>query len=433
MRKLKLLVVVLLGLVLVLPYWVGREAEKVFVGKAAALSRSNDWQVDVQVVSYERGWYRSTAQTRLTVRGAKPDEGLTLNHDIVHGPVPLGDVVHGKLPLSLVRAVVYSHDTPSSKQASSERTPFVTLRTEVGLREDIMIDYGLHPDQDAKQGFEWSAVRGTASFPKIGKPTATFELPGLRAAQGAFSLDIGKVSGQFELDSSTSGIPLGEGTVEAEQVLLEQRRRRGASPRQLDIRNLSWTHKATERIPGKTIDLSTGVRFGTVRGWANRIQQGEWRLVCQGLDSQALRALSSTVRTADAGRQAELASSYRQPLTKIVSRSPRFETQFKLTTTEGVIEGTGDMTTESTLAALQAGASPAYLPSEWLVTIFFSPGVLDPAKLDPIWQANVLTVDGERYRLTARYRRALVDLNGTVHSLKDFGARMMLLASALRL
>lgn len=433
MRKLKLLLVVLLGLVLVLPYWVGREAEKAFMGKAAALSQSNDWQIDVQVVTYERGWFRSAAQTRLTVRGAKPDEGLMLTHDIVHGPVPLGDVAHRKLPLSLVRAVVYSHDVPTSQQASREPTPFVTLRTQVGLREDIVIDYELHPDQDAEPGFEWSGVRGTASFPKIGKPTTTFESPGLRAARGAFSLDIGQLGGRFEMESSTTGIPLGQGTVEAKHLFVEQKRRGGAVPRQLDIRNLSWTHKVTERIPGETIDLSTGVSFGTVRGWASRIQRGEWHLVCQGLDSQALRSLASTFRADGGGRQAQPASPYRQPLTKIVSRSPRFETRFTLTTTDGVIEGTGDMTTESSLAALQAGAAPAYLPSEWIVTIFFSPAVLDPAKLDPIWQANVLTVAGERYRLTARYRQGVVDLNGAILSLKDFGGSVLLLLSALRL
>ena len=386
MRMLTLIVVVLLGLVLILPYWVGREAERAFMSKAAALSQSNDWQVDVQVMSYERGWFRSAAQTLLTVRGAKPDEGLMLDHDIVHGPVPLGDVAHGKLPLGLVGAVVYSHDAPSSNQPSSEHTPFVTLRTQVGLREETIIDFGLHPDQEAQQGFEWGEVRGTAFLPRTGTRTVTFESPGLRAAQGAFSLDIGKLGGQLEIESSTSGIPLGRGTVQAKHALVEQKRRSGATPRRLDIRSLSWAHQVTERSPGKTIDLSAGVSFGTVRGWASRVQQGEWHLVCQGLDSQGLRSLERATRAA--ARQATLTAQYGQALAKILSRPPRLETRFKLTTTDGIIEGTGDMTLTSTLAALQAGALPSHLPTEWLLTMSFSPAVLDPGKLDPLWQAN---------------------------------------------
>ena len=319
-----------------------------------------------------------------------------------------------------MRAVVYSHDVPSPNQASSAPTPLVTVRTQVGLREDILIEYGLHPDPGAQQGYEWSEVRGTVSLPKVGKRTVTFESPGLRAAQGGLSLDVGALGGQFEMDSTTGSIPLGRGSVEAKHVLVERKRRGGATPRQLDIRNLSWTQKMTEGIPGKTLDLSSDVRFGTVQGGASRIQQGEWHLDSRGLDYQALR-------------QAWLASEYAQLLERILARAPRFETQFKLTTADGIIEGTGDMTTESSLVALKAGAAPTHLPTGWIMTVFFSPAVLDPAKLDPIWQANILTVAGERYRLTARYRQGVVDLNGAIVPLKDFGGRLLLLFNALRL
>ncbi len=431
MRKFKLFLVFVLGLVLVLPYWGGREAEKAFMDKAAALSKSDDWQIDVQVVSYERGWYRSTAQTRLMVRGAKPGDALLLNHDIVHGPVPLGDVTHGRLPLRLALAVVYSHDAPSSENASQEHRSLIALRTEIGLRKDIALEYEILPYQDAKQGFEWGGLHGSASIPTIGRQTVQFESPGLRATRRGVSLDIGSVGGEFEMEPSDSGILLGQGTVTAAHVLFEQQRK-GRPARQLDIRDVSWTHEVTESIPGETLNLSTGLSFGTVRGWTSRIQGGEWHVVCQELDYQALRSLESASRTA-AGRQNRLAPQFVQALAKIISRSPRFETRLKLTTTDGVIEGTGDMSLASSLAALKAGAPPHRLPSEWLITIFFSPAVLDPAKLDPIWQANILTVDGERYRLTARYRQGLVDLNGAILSLKDFGVRLLLLVSALRL
>ncbi len=432
MGKLKLIVVVVLGLVLVLPYWGGREAEKVFKGKAEALSQSNDWQIDVQVISYERGWYRSTAQTRLAVRGARPDEGLLLNHVIVHGPVPLGDVAHGKVPLGLAQAVVYSHDVPASGQASSEHSPFISLRTEVGLRRDITVEYEVPPYQDAKQGFEWGGLHGSAAFPILGKRTMQFSSPGFRAAQKTFTLDIGTLKGEFAMDASASGVPVGQGRVEAAHLLFEQQRK-GRPASQLDVRDVTWMHEVTESIPGETINVSGGVGFGTVRGWTSRIQGGEWHLVCHELDYQALRSLESMNRGAASGRRDRMGPQFSQALAKILARSPRFETRFKLTTMDGVIEGSGDMSLESSLTALQAGAPPSRLPTEWIITVFFSPSVLDPAKLDPIWQANILTVDGERYRLTARYRQGLVDLNGAIYSLKDFGARMILLVSALRL
>lgn len=440
MRALKLLVVLLLGVVLLLPNWVGQEAEKAFRSQAAALSQSNDWELDVQVVSYERGWYRSTAQTRLTVRGAPPAEAVVLDHEIVHGPVPVGDVMHGRLPFDLVGAVVYSHDAPSSPDASGAHSPFVTLRTQVGFQEDLTVDYELHPSRGATEGLEWDGLHGTASVPKTGTRTMTVESSGFRAAQGGFSLDIGKLAGTLEMDPSASGIPVGRSTVEVAHVVVERTRSGGARARPLDIRDVTWTHEVAERVAGKTIDLSSGVSFGavrgpvrgTVRGWGSRIQSGEWHLVCQGLDYQALRSLERAGRAA-AGRQARLAALDSQALAPLLSRPPSLETRFTLTTTDGVIEGTGDMALTSTLAALRADARPTHLPTEWLLTIYFTPAVLDPAKLDPIWRANVLTVDGERYRLTARYRRGLVDLNGTIHSLGDFGARLLLLLSALRL
>jgi uncharacterized protein YdgA (DUF945 family) len=112
-----LCLVVVLGLA---PYWFGRQAEPIFhtfVKQAGAATH-----LRMRTTQYHRGWFRSTAETvvtlppqaRETLRLLVPDAPmvpgravvLTMSHTLFHGPFPLAMFRHGQVSLAPVQMYI---------------------------------------------------------------------------------------------------------------------------------------------------------------------------------------------------------------------------------------------------------------------------------------------------------------------------------------
>ena len=99
MGTVRFIVIGVVGLVLALPFAAGFQFEKTFRNLPESLSQATSGRIDVEVLSYERGWFRSQAQTRVGVPGTPAEAGLVMNHLISHGPLPVGEIFSGRIPI----------------------------------------------------------------------------------------------------------------------------------------------------------------------------------------------------------------------------------------------------------------------------------------------------------------------------------------------
>lgn len=87
------------------PYWVGQQIEEKipeFLERAAQVGQFN-----VELTSYDRGVFRSTATTTISFQGVKTEK-IVLQHSIWHGPLPIGQTLTGGWHVAPAAAVIES-------------------------------------------------------------------------------------------------------------------------------------------------------------------------------------------------------------------------------------------------------------------------------------------------------------------------------------
>ena len=115
-------VLVLLGMGSCVSGVVLERAYERIIDEASAASEGS-WEIAGE---YQRGWLSSSAQTRLSIvdeRGGEPLV-LPLEHDVVHGLLPLGMLARGGSPFDLVVGrVVTEHHLDSERLPRFNRSP----------------------------------------------------------------------------------------------------------------------------------------------------------------------------------------------------------------------------------------------------------------------------------------------------------------------
>ncbi|MBW2231703.1 MAG: DUF945 family protein [Deltaproteobacteria bacterium] len=114
----------------------------------------------------DRGWFVSKAETIIRYRSETDSQifELALNHDIVHGPIPLGELFFGRSPLRLVAAVVdtrYEADATRLSHFADALDGRPLLQVLAWLRFDrsaslrlLSPEFGLHDGRFVSRGVD---------------------------------------------------------------------------------------------------------------------------------------------------------------------------------------------------------------------------------------------------------------------------------------
>lgn len=103
-KRIILAVLILLGLLviisLVLPGVVGWQVQKGMEGALGGKGLRTADGLQVRLQAFERGWFQSHARIALRLPGVPLP--LTMDQDIIHGPLYFGELGHGRSPLILI-------------------------------------------------------------------------------------------------------------------------------------------------------------------------------------------------------------------------------------------------------------------------------------------------------------------------------------------
>ena len=103
MKKIIIIVLLVAAAGVGSPFWVGKQIEDklpAYLQRAAQVGQFN-----IELTSYDRKLFSSTAVTTLTFHGVKREQ-LVLQHSIWHGPLPVGQTSDGQWQFSPAAAVV---------------------------------------------------------------------------------------------------------------------------------------------------------------------------------------------------------------------------------------------------------------------------------------------------------------------------------------
>ncbi len=237
MKKLRALLLVVLALLVLLPYFLGFEIKNRYRG---LLSQFEEAGYQLASHEYDQGFYHSQARSVLAIpvytpQGDKTDIRVKIVSDIVHGPYTISDGWLGYLTRFESRffhqdQALFPEDMGSqivTKMAFSgdgtTRLDIPSLANTLELENNLFLDF--------------SGLQGQIGFNVVnGQVSINAYTPGLRlSSPGQGELRIGKV--QLESDSArgVADLMLGKGSFEIEHIAMNDWQRGFG----LDVRNIA--------------------------------------------------------------------------------------------------------------------------------------------------------------------------------------------------
>ncbi len=428
MGKFPLIAIGVVGLLLGLPFAGGCQAEKSFRALPDTLSQATSGRMDVEVLSYERGWFRSQAQTRVGVAGASPETGLVMNHSITHGPFPVGELLEGRIPRSLSAAVVHTEWLPDHAGTGGDDTPFFTMRTEVGFGENADVMFEIPATDNPAEGFEWRGLKGSLTAQGDGKQRMEFESPGFQVHGPQGSVSVGTLRGEFALGASPNRLPVGSGTISVDQVDLTQ----GGSPQgAFGLRQVQWSYKEVEGLPGETVNVRNNLTVAEFVGGARKIRDANLQIDVQDLDVQAMRMLEALPPGNAASTGFQPTPEHEDVLRLFLARSPELEASLRMTTSGGILEG---FVLVRPPQNFPSGYAHALLRASNVRGRFLLP--VSSIKLEvarKMEAAGLLVRQDEHYLMRLIYRNGMLDVNGWLRQPNEVVPMAMLVFRSIKL
>lgn len=357
MKRITGLVIILVVLFLGSYYGVGFITERTVKNNLNIVNQSNG--VYAEVVNYNRGWFESHAllnwNVHVPARVIKSANGqtetipaqdypLAMPLTIYHGPVIFSDrgmkfglgYAHAKLnlPTKVVKQFT-STFTKESTQPEMDITLLVNYLNHSQIKVTVP-QFNLI----AKQGnltFDWmgmtSAVNTTASLSEI---DGQFAVDGVRFAQDKLVATFGKVSGNYHLHKTDSGLFYGDANTVFPSVLIKNNDERMFELDELVVDSATDIKDNLFRA-----DFKTSMDKLYVNG--RNFGPGQLAIAIENLDANVLANINAQVNKAQQGtdverQQAMLAILPELP--KLFAAGPIFEiSKMNLVVPQGTIEG----------------------------------------------------------------------------------------------
>ena len=203
-------------LVLALPFWFGREAEKTYHDMLDQLSGRSG--ILFTAKHYERGWLSSSAET--TLRHPQIPLEFKARHRISHGPLPLDRFLEGDWRLTPVQARITSQislDAPGKQNTSS--WPPLSAETTLRLNGDGTLHAEMPPIEttgDKGEIIDWRGISADITFDQAWrKIRLDAHLPSLSVTASGQQGDVtlSKVTMHSDTQEGIAGYFFGEGSL----------------------------------------------------------------------------------------------------------------------------------------------------------------------------------------------------------------------------
>ncbi len=204
-------------------YWVGGRALKLHDQSIARINGSKG--LKASVVSYQRGLFKSTALTRLTL--LLPRKGRSVSFELVdtiyHGPFVFLHDQHLESGLRPVMAVIRTRLASGSgsglekaldkvpELASSEVLTVLSINGSAHSYFDIPpFKHGFPDDKGGQMEVKWGGLSGKFNFDaRLGKSECFFSSPSLLVKQQGRQLRIVGVRARFDSHAGIKGVSVG--------------------------------------------------------------------------------------------------------------------------------------------------------------------------------------------------------------------------------
>ena len=433
--KKTLLSILFLGLIAVVavtPYLFGMEAERIFEQQMTQLNSSR--KISVADRRFRRGWFSSVAETTFAVRqrGIK----AVAEHSIEHGPFPISDPLKYLFSLKPLQALIVSTLVLPDISASGEDISVGTLTTVINIDSttDTSIDIPASNAQLADAAtVAWDRIGGTVSFePDRASWQGALDIGDIDWAQSESSVSLGHSKLKFLTFPGQTGLAMGQSSLVAESLKV----RIPDSEHLFEFSSLELDSTATEQ--------EQNVEYGLAGGFASallpemELSGARWHFSAHDLDRDTLTELNN------------MSVDSAVPLNKLLSlvskRSAGLDSGMTLQTDSGPLAATvrirlaGKAGTSNPLALIGALDGEMALDMPAAVTEMAARAAVERELSDPgsgggdppatgadesqfmanavsariqAWvDANLLTREGDRYRLHASVKDGSVSLNG---------------------
>jgi uncharacterized protein YdgA (DUF945 family) len=216
------LVLLLTAALVGLPFWLGMEAEKTYQTLLERASRSSGFQVKAK--TYERGWFRSTAETLISYPGLPLE--FTAAHKIDHGPFPLKRWLQGEFSLTPIQARIESEiRVAATGQGAMAALPPLTTDLTIGLHGDGRLRIKLPPTHTKGAdgvSFDWRGVAGDIDFDREWKQFRTeLQSPGFAVnttADKSAEVSVSNITFRSNLREGVAGYLFGDNALAIGQM-----------------------------------------------------------------------------------------------------------------------------------------------------------------------------------------------------------------------
>jgi uncharacterized protein YdgA (DUF945 family) len=458
-------------------YVVGGKVENSYSGLLEQFSQMGPMSIDLQ--SYERGWFSSTAQTvfELTVpvqpapgEAAEPEETVKTLRLVLESSVQHGPLLAGAAPgLALIETRLLSL-SPGNEELEQLVSKIPQLKESLAVTR---IDFSGNLTEQLKipafasrideTDFSWGGLTLNSAYSPGNKTLAAdFKLPSLEinAAQG--QLTWAGMQGNFDLVEALPLVYVGTTDIEIGGLDMNFVPVNQDGPKSLHLKGLKVA--STSRCTGKLVDVNQTMEFGGVTVAGETYGPGVCIIEAKNLDGEVLGSFQEQVRelyrtTPDVNPDAlvaRLIPLYSQLLLQLLDKSPEINvSKFNFATPKGTIDarlqvkfdGTQGVVMEHPAALLQGlDASADLAIHENLVRLMLASTVKDQlnaardqgqlpdsfgdeeidrlaeqqasAQIDAVLAQNFMVRDGELIIAQATFKRGELLVNG--HSLPLF-------------
>lgn len=176
--------------------------------------------------TFTRGLFISTAETTLRFDGGDESDALVLQHEIAHGPIPIGELAQGRSPLSLVIAVVESRyevdpDALPTIAAGLDGQPLFRLVTWLGFDRSVRLALSSPPLELAEAGYSGGGLEGRSTFdPETGEASGELHIAAQSLREDGSSLTFEPTEASFLVEPGEGAQPA-SGRVDLGAIALE--------------------------------------------------------------------------------------------------------------------------------------------------------------------------------------------------------------------
>jgi|GEM_PF-1112490 len=356
MRVVFIIILVVLGIFLALPYWFGINAEKEYESLIGSFSEAEN--ITVVDESYKRGWLSSQTQTTFTVTGSEGEIFRIHNEDtIYHGPIPPGPLFKGQISPLPVLAVIESKaaltPAPESEYEDLIRgLPPIMYNTVLSLNGGGTTKINM-PGIESKLGeddeyFTWSGLKGTIKFePGFKDMNTSFESEGLTIKSDDLQLTLSGVNGKSNIryEGDNYYLPLGTASFDVEAISARSKDKETGEFDDLRVKNLSF-QGSTEDLAGTLTSIHT-LGFEEITVGELTYGPGGYKLALRNIDKSSWKNIQKILQEArDKPKQEsqeesnEYLAELMGVLPELVKKSPELEiSELVLETGEGDLRG----------------------------------------------------------------------------------------------